>query len=297
MYSAGLSLATRLNTELVLGSWDVKFSASEYRDYYLSRSNFPAITERDANFHDIKQIISTSTAFKAAFKKFIAYTPIRRHHILRRLIRKIFYKLVPTSIDAKIYNYTQSKFTAKFNNISDNTCIRGYFESEKFFVNISDLVRKKLKFADSCFNPELVNKVKSCNSVALHIRQGDKVNNSGFLPSSEYYIRSAIEKIYSLTDKPEFFVFSDDINYCRENLPKIYPDAKYNFIDGQTPPQDMALMTICNHVIMGPSTFSWWGAWLNENPNKIIIAPDVNLWYKNPEHRENLLPERWIKIS
>ena len=181
--------------------------------------------------------------------------------------------------------------------MSDNICVTGYCESEKIFMNISDLVRKKLKFADSCFNPELANKIKSCNSVALHVRLGDKMTFPNFLDLSVKYIRAAIEKIYSITSAPEFFVFSDDINYCRENLTKIYPGAKYNFIDGQTPPQDMALMTICNHVIVAPSTFSWWGAWLNENPNKIIIAPDVKLWYENAEHGKYLLPESWIKIS
>lgn len=71
-------------------------------------------------------------------------------------------------------------------------------------------------------------------------------------------------------------------------------------VEGQTPPQDMALMSLCRHVIMGPSTFSWWGAWLNEYPGKIVIAPDLNLWYKgafNLEEKKYLLPERWIKIQ
>lgn len=299
IYAAGLSVATRLNTELILGSWDCKFSANETRDYYLSRENFPAITERDANFQDIKQILSPAIAFRAAFEKFIAYKPIRRHHIFRRVISKLVRKLVPNPIDSKVYHYPTSIFSSKFENIPDNTCIKGYFVSEKFFMNISDLVRKKLKFADSCFNPELSQKIKSCNSVALHVRRGDKLNNSELLPSTEYYMKASIEKIYSLTSNPEFFVFSDDINYCRENLPKIYPDAKYNFIDGQTPHQDMALMTICKHVIIAPSTFSWWGAWLNENPNKIVIAPDVNLWIKNfkPHSKAGSNPEGWIKIK
>ena len=94
-YAAGLSIAKKLNTELVLGTWDCKFSANEKRDYYLSRSVFPGITEREANYHDIKQIISTSAAIRASVENFIAYKPIRRHHIFRRLLRKLFYKLTP----------------------------------------------------------------------------------------------------------------------------------------------------------------------------------------------------------
>ena len=96
-----------------------------------------------------------------------------------------------------------------------------------------------------------------------------------------HYLKSALPKLESLTDKPEYFVFSDNTDWCRKNLPQIH-EAEYTFIEGQTPPQDMALMTQCKHVIMGPSTFSWWGAWLNNNPNKIVLAPDrkINMsWY------------------
>lgn len=289
MYTSALACAERLNTKLYLDSWNYNKITTNNRLYYLD--NFPEMTEPQATLREIFRICP-----REAIIDLISYNKIRKYHVIRRLIRKLTQKFLHKGYYRLWYYPASSEFT-EFEDIPDNAYIVGWWETEKYFKNISDLVRKKFKFAESCFNPELVNKIKSCNSVALHVRRGDKITWAGLLPSSENYIGSAIRKIYSLTSNPEFFVFSDDINYCRENLPKIYPGAKYNFIANQTPPQDMALMTICNHVIMGPSTFSWWGAWLNENPNKIIIAPDVNLWYKNPEHRENLLPESWIKIS
>ena len=131
--------------------------------------------------------------------------------------------------------------------------------------------------------------VQNCNSVAFHIRRGDKVNTS-FLPTTEDYIKASVEKIYELTNEPEFFVFSDDLDWCKKILPKIRNDASWHYIDNQTPPQDMALMTKCKHVIVAPSTFSWWGAWLNDNQKKIIIAP------QSQDNETNPFPKEWIKV-
>ena len=291
MYAAGLALAQRFNTKLALAPSGFYNLTREDRPYQLS--NFPAITEKFASFRETWKISP-----RYAMLDFIYYKPIKSFHFCRRTLRKISWKYLA---DGNFYKASYFSYSPEFENVQDNTYIAGFWESEKIFSNISDLVRKKFKFADSCFNPELTAKIKSCNSVALHIRRGDKIQLSNFIGSDEHYIRTAIEKIYSLTENPEFFVFSDDINYCRENLPKIYPNAKYNFIS-QTPAQDMALITICKHVITAPSTFSWWGAWLNENPGKIIIAPDINLWYTNLtaaliQDRKYLLPESWIKIN
>ena len=129
--------------------------------------------------------------------------------------------------------------------------------------------------------------------MALHVRRGDKLNTFSQAPTTKDYYRLAIDKIYELTSKPEFFVFSDELDWCREFLPQVRSDAILHFIDGQTPPQDMALMTKCKHVITAPSTFSWWGAWLNENPDKIIIAPKTPY---STERNPDFLPEEWIKI-
>lgn len=287
-YTSGLACAVKLNTKLFLDKWNFNKLTLKSRPYFLD--NFPAITEPQASLSTIFKICP-----REAMMNLISYSRIRRFHIIRRIMRKVITKFFHKGF-CRLYSYPVKGCT-EFEDIPDNSYLLGWWETEKNFASISNLVREKFKFADSCFAPELVSQVKSCNSVAIHVRRGDKLVWPGLLASNENYIRRAIEKIYSLTENPEFFVFSDDIKYCRETLPKIYPDAKYTFIEGQTPPQDMALMTICNHVIMGPSTFSWWGAWLNENPGKIIIAPDLNFWYTDPVHKLNLLPERWIKIS
>ena len=291
MYAAGLAAASRLDTELLLDNGDFSTLTTEDRPYQLSC--FPEITERTASFPD-KWNISP----RVAVVDFISRRRIRRYHIFRRLMRKLAYKLLPAG---RMYQPKWYSYSTDFESVHDDTLLIGYWESENIFAGIKDLVRRKFTFAPECFDPALTAQVRACNSVAVHVRRGDKVTKytNSFYSTSEQYLKRAIGKISGLTDSPRFFVFSDDIDWCRKTLPQIY-DTDYTFIEGQTPPQDMALMTQCKHVIMGPSTFSWWGAWLNGNPNKIIIAPDINLWYRksfyDAEDRKYLLPTEWIKI-
>ena len=292
MYAAGLAAASRLNTELLLDNADFSSSTRDDRPYQLSC--FPKITERTASFTDIWRL-SPGTAVLHA----ISCKPIRKYHLFRRLVRKFIgvkelapihhHNIMQLPKDAEFpypYKFSRvyiqnSAHMEKFSDLPDNTYITGYWESEEWFNGYADAVRRKFTFPDESFDTALTSLVRSCNSVAMHVRRTDKVQEDDSQASNLRYISRALEKVSSMTDSPKFFVFSDDIEWCRANIRKAY-DTDYIFIEGQTPPQDMALMTQCKHVIMGPSTFSWWGAWLNNNPNKIVLAPDrkINMsWY------------------
>ena len=285
MYAAGLSAASRLGTELRLGAWNWEHLSTHDRPFHLWE--FPEITERNASFLETLKIAPAQAVINA-----ISYKPFGKHHVFRKAVRK----LCRLSLRG-MYSQKSQGYEPDFENIRDNTFTVGYFESEKYFAGIKDLVRKKFTFPQEYFDPDLSHKVRTCNSVALHVRRTDKVRvNHIHVPSDENYLRHAMEKIASLTDNPKFFVFSDDMDWCRETLPKLH-EAEYTYIDGHGPMQDMALMTICRHVITGPSTFSWWGAWLNSNPDKIVITPDVPLWQRDTSGREDLLPASWIKLA
>ena len=128
------------------------------------------------------------------------------------------------------------------------------------------------------------------NNISIHIRRTDYVTSNGYHPvqSIEYY-KQAIEII---GDYDNIFVFSDDINWCKENL-------KFDnmiFVDGNDDVEDMWLMSICNHNVIANSSFSWWGAWLNNNPDKKVIAP--NNWFGSQTNlnTNDLIPNTWIKI-
>ncbi len=149
-------------------------------------------------------------------------------------------------------------------------------------------------------NLEIENLIKSVNSVSLHIRRTDfkntKSNTTHGICSLEYY-GEAVKFISNKLVDPHFFVFSDDINWAKENLNLPY---KLTFISGNSGDKsyiDMQLMSVCKHNIIANSSFSWWGAWLNSNMNKIVIAP--RMWFFNKElniQTNDLIPDEWIRM-
>jgi hypothetical protein len=180
----------------------------------------------------------------------------------------------------------------KFKNIEDNSFLNGYWQSEKYFSEIDTLIREDLKIEDNLKN-YITNKYPILNesTVSLHVRRGDYIKLSGYHPiqSIDYY-----KKAYDIINDNSInvLVFSDDINWCKENL-------KFDniiHIEGETNIVDMYIMSLCKHNIIANSSFSWWGAWLNENKDKKVIAP-IN-WF-GPQanlYTGDIIPEKWIRI-
>ena len=181
----------------------------------------------------------------------------------------------------------------------DKTLFRGTWQSEKYFSTVSDEVRNVFSFKESLLNKktkELLQEIERLNNpVSIHIRRNDYLSPnyiSGFggICTLDYY-RMAIDTIIQNVDNPVFFVFSDDIGWCKENL----NTEQVVFIDwnvGVESWQDMFLMSKCKHNIIANSSFSWWGAWLNSNPDKIVIAPRI--WWNGL--KDDVVPEGWIRI-
>jgi hypothetical protein len=182
----------------------------------------------------------------------------------------------------------------------ENTLLTGYWQSEKYFSEISGMIKKDFSL------PEIVNekakllasKISSCNSVGVHIRRGDYISNpetNKFHGTCgiEYY-SAAIQHLSSTVTNPEFFIFSDDINWLEQNM---FSDKKYTYVtdDNSNAPLDMHLMSLCNHNIIANSSFSWWAAWLNTNPNKMVIGPKN--WVNDTSvNTSDVIPENWIKL-
>lgn len=177
----------------------------------------------------------------------------------------------------------------------------GHWNSEKYFAQNSNIIRRdfSLKKPFSTDSVTAAGKIEaSVNSVSVHIRRGDYVSIKkisdihGILPIS-YYERAAdlvAEKIGNI----ELFVFSDDIEWAKQNFPKEYP---VTFISQSTIPdyEELKLMSLCKNNIIANSTFSWWAAWLNNNPQKIVVSPEH--WFTKVNRNENdTIPSTWIKI-
>lgn len=144
-------------------------------------------------------------------------------------------------------------------------------------------------------------KIINSNSISLHVRRGDYENNSsakrlhGGICTLNYY-KQAIELVASRIKNPVFFIFSNDLKWARENLElEKYKQVLVNLNKGNNSYKDMYLMSKCKHNIIANSSFSWWGAWLNANPKKIVICP--KRWYNNKRlDSKDIVPESWIRI-
>ncbi|MBI5078278.1 MAG: alpha-1,2-fucosyltransferase [Candidatus Yonathbacteria bacterium] len=177
--------------------------------------------------------------------------------------------------------------------------IEGYFQSEKNFLNIKDKVLKEFTFKNESkiFLLEK-SKIDKVNSVSVHIRRGDyvsdpKINSTHGVCSKEYY-EQAMSLMRSKVDSPIFYFFSDDIEWVKKEFGE-HADFKYVSSPSLEEYEELMLMSSCAHNIIANSSFSWWGAYLNKNPNKIVIAPKkwVNI---APDPHPNIIPEGWVRI-
>lgn len=170
--------------------------------------------------------------------------------------------------DLSLHSYNNSVFDIK------NGRLKGWWQSEKYFSPIEDILRKDFSFPQaSGRNLQLADEMSNTESVSIHVRRGDYIE-SGFNVLDEDYYYRAMSYFLSKYGDAHFYVFSDDIEWCRTHL----QSENISFIDwntGKDSPWDMYLMSKCKHNIIANSTFSWWGAWLNQNKGKEVIAPKV----------------------
>lgn len=180
-----------------------------------------------------------------------------------------------------------------------NELFMGTWQSPHYFEGADAELREALSFKEELLNEstrKLHDVIVGCNAVSLHVRHDDYLSTAyaqgfGGICTKAYY-QNAIAFIKQHVDHPKLFVFSDDINWCRENLD--IGDA--TFVDcnhGNDSWQDMYLMSCCKHNIIANSTFSWWGAWLNPNPDKIVVAPQK--WWNGLN--DDVVPDAWIKTD
>lgn len=197
---------------------------------------------------------------------------------------------------------TQFHFQPALLDAPDNSFVKGNFQSEKYFESIESVIRDEFKFTKQLDleNLKWKNEILNSNSVSIHIRRGDyislKQNANKFAQIPLSYYQSAITYISQNLPSSVFFVFSDDIKWVKENL---ISDAPLHFIENNNTPQtshfDMQLMSLCKHNIICNSTFSWWSAWLNNNPQKIVIAPQN--WFADISiNSQDIIPDEWIKL-
>lgn len=173
----------------------------------------------------------------------------------------------------------------------------GYWQNIKYFQEISDQIRSAFVFKRQMSDKNLYIKelIENSMSVSIHVRRGDYVGHSvlGGICDEDYY-RRAIQCIEKSTHDATYFIFSNEINWCKEKLN--LPNCHYvDWNKDNDSYVDMQLMSLCKHNIIANSSFSWWGAWLNKNSEKIVISP--SRWFNEGDYdMSDLIPAEWICI-
>lgn len=209
-----------------------------------------------------------------------------RHRLIKRYNNNILRKIRFQNILESTFKTVKSAPT----NINSNLNFEGYFQSMKYFRGFD--VKKVYSISKSNYNYicDKYKKYFTKDTTSLHVRRGDYIKKSHkFKNLDKKYYCNALNYI----NKSDYIlVFSDDINWCKKNLDI---DERFIFIEGEKDYIDLYMMSMCNNNIIANSSFSWWGAYLNEHKNKIVVAP--NQWFNiSRKIDDNLYPNEWIKI-
>ena len=203
-------------------------------------------------------------------------------------------------IEPKNYKKKTTFNKIELNDYSDKIFIEGHYESEKYFIDYKKEIIQffKIKKEKVVINNRYIKDIDNSNSVSICIRQNrysegkykDQNKSNKFTKDTIDYIYKSIEHIKNNVENPKFFIWSNDLS----NLNNYFNQDDYIFIDNKLNKSvnDFYLFNFCKHFIVGPTSFHWWGAWLNENPNKICIRPS-NL---NPSNNNDFWPENWVSI-
>jgi hypothetical protein len=288
-YAAGLALAERRRTVLKLDvSWfEERPDYEAHNRYALSCLNITeqfATAEETAAFAPL--VLSRSERLLAA-----AARRLRFHHLARIYTRRPAWHRPPTFA-----------YYPGFSALPDGSAIEGFFQSEKFFAEVSDLLRLHFSFRYPP-PPEVAataERIRGGPSAAVHFRRGDFVRNPAFagkmgVVDYDYY-REAIRCIRERSPHAKLYLFSDDIDAIAREFT---PPGPHEFVRCVRPwhaYDKIRLMSQCEHIAVANSSFSWWAAWLNPSPDKLVIAPDPWFVGKSDDDPSDIVPAGWRRI-
>lgn len=181
----------------------------------------------------------------------------------------------------------------------DNAFYDGYWQNEGNFKHVRNKILNAYtfpEFADER-NVELAERLNSAISVSCHVRRGDYLKEPNMCVCTPSYYARALTLMNERVNPKLYVIFSDDIQWCKENLSGLIGDREVVFVDwnkGEDSFRDLHLMTLCKHNIIANSSFSWWGAWLNQNEDKVVIAPEV--WMNKPIVNDPICSD-WIRVK
>ncbi len=287
-YAAGLALAHQRRTVLKLDvSWFRHYDEFEAHNIYgLHCFN---ILEQFATADEITRLCGRPLTFAER-----CALPVARRLRLNDYVAR--HTATGQLHDAKSFH-----FYPEFFDLPDNTMISGWWQSEKFFAPVADHIRLHFSFR---FPPlpavaEMAARIRSGPSAAVHFRRGDYTRNQTFnqkigVIGPAYYDR-AIQLLRERSPDATLYIFSDDIDAIEREYRVPGPHVFVRAVHHWHPWDKIRLMSLCDHIAIANSTFSWWAAWLNPSPTKLVIAPDP--WFANSIHNSSdVVPDSWTRL-
>ena len=278
-YAAGRRLAVRTGSELVLED-----------SFYLRPRR--GVTRREFQLHAFR--LSARRTSDTERRQLASYTALP-WRVLRR------YCPLPGKL-AYCREKTLGVLEHKALQVRDNVFLDGYWQSEKYFEDIADVVRSDFQVCEpmSSADKPIYEKMKSADAVSVHVRRGDYVADPETRAmhgacSLDYY-HSAMAMLAAKVPRPIFFIFSDDPEWVRHHLSVPWPHEYVMHNSPRAAHADLRLMSQCKHHIIANSTFSWWSAWLNPSPAKIVIMPKQWFGPSATQETHNIAPTEWLRI-
>ncbi len=260
---------------------DIRIDVSHFNQYNLH------------NGFEIERVFG-QTIMSASPRELLKVTYYVPWYKLSRLLRRVLPRRATELIEKQDYVYDETVFLIK-----GDCYYEGYWQSAKYFEGQRDSILSSFTFPifTTDENIALADELSSLNSVTIHIRRGDYVDAANYknICGLEYYER-AIRLINSLIPSPSFFIMSNDIPWCEEYIRPLVKDSPIRFITnnvGKDSFRDMQLMSLARACILANSSFSWWGAYLNQRQDSVIVAP--RRWV-NSRDSDDIYLENWIKI-
>ncbi len=283
-YAAARSLALSLKTALKI---DITYFSSQ-------ASIFSPDTARTYQLGHLNILEHFATSDEIARMRGLTGGALKRFAV--RFVRRI-----TRHTSGCVFRETGFAFDPRLLHIEGDVYLEGYWQSEKYFMGISELIQNEFSMKEpfSDLSAAMAGLISNTESVSIHIRRGDYVTSPQTsrlhgLCSVEYYSR-AVAKICELVTKPHFFVFSDDPHWGRENLELGHPTTFVTHNGPLRDYEDLHLIALCKHHIIANSSFSWWGAWLSSSPNKLICTP--RRWFNDPTvDTQDAIPASWMRI-
>ncbi|MEX0284448.1 MAG: alpha-1,2-fucosyltransferase [Paracoccaceae bacterium] len=188
-------------------------------------------------------------------------------------------------------------YNAAIEHVTDPAYLHGYWQCERYFAHVADQIRGDFTFPafSTPQNRSMADRIAATPSIALHVRRGDYLSLGQHTVCDEAYYLNALDQIRESVADPVVYVFSDDPDWAKANLPLPCEKVVVDFNGPETDFEDMRLMSLCQHNIIGNSSFSWWAAWLNQTPGQRVAGPAR--WFGDPKMQNpDILPEGWLRI-